>query len=278
MELILPVLSSTASYFFLAYFIYIISGRKKGLTKGILYILGLVMLYQNVIRPWGLLTTPGLIYAIIVSITPPLLSLLLLSYLMGDFRIRSSKFKQTKLKDLKESIDTIYYQMKFVYLALIIPILFIIFALLILESFLLYSTILLSIAVFIYGIITWYKLKNIKQEVLILCIGKDKEKIYSQPVKPKTNHIQIKTYYHNDNYLIDQLGYLDIMDGKKTERHHLYWIGTSDKVIIDDPSWKINHDLPYQNNLASFEKYHYVHATYLNTEQGIKQTQFKRIK
>lgn len=278
MELILPVLSTTISYFFLAYFIYIISGRKRQLTQGFLYVLMGVMIYQNVIRPWSLLSTPQLIYAMIASIAPPLLSLLLLRYLMGDFRFGGFKFKQTKLKAFKERKDTIKFQMTFVYLTFIFPVIFIALAFLILESFLFYATILLSIGVFIYGIYAYLKLRHIKKEVLILLIGKDKESIYVQDVMANSNHIDIKTYFNDERYIIDHLGYIDLKDEKMTSRHHLYWIGTSDKVLVDESSWKKIDHLPYQKDLVSFEKYHYIYAVYDIKGHDIKQVQFKRIK
>lgn len=278
MDLIIPILLTTVSYFFLAYFIYIISGRKKGLTQGILYFLAIISFYQTVIKQWHILSTPTLIYGAIASIIPPLLALLLLRYLMGDFHKGNIKFRRSKLKGIKEVKDTIYYQVKFVYLALSIPLILGVLAFLTLESFLLYSTLLLSIAVFVYGLISYVKLQHIKSEKLILLIGKDKENIYTQEVLPKTNHIDIKTYFQNDNYLIDHLGILDLVSNKEVIRHHLYWIGTSDKVVVDDHAWEKVKELPYQDDVSSFEKYHYIQATYHINKDEIKRIKFKRLK
>ncbi|MDD3067858.1 MAG: hypothetical protein PHW37_03670 [Acholeplasmataceae bacterium] len=278
MDVLLPILISTMGYFFFAYFIFIISGRKSKLAQGILYFLALLSVFENVIRRLVSLSFEEIVLGVLISALPPILAVICLLILTNGFSLRTLKFKKNKLKGIKEIKDTVYYQMKFVYLSIFVPIILSIIALYYLESLLLYAFLVLSFSVIIYGIISFLKLRLINDECLVLLIGKNKENIFIQKVKPKTNHIDIKSYFDNENYLIDHLGVIELKKDKKTIKHHLYWIGTSEKVIFNDQDWEKIAALDYQDDLMSFEKYHYIQSVYQITDNQVTKIKSKRIK
>lgn len=278
MDVLLPILISTMGYFFFAYFIFIISGRKNKLAQGILYFLAILSFYETVVRRLVSLSFAEIVVGVLVSVLPPILAVILLISITNGFSFKALKFRKNKLKGIKEIKDTVYYQMKFVYLSIFIPIILLIVAFYFLESLLLYAFLVLSISVIIYGLISYRKLHQINQEYLVLLIGKHKENIFIQKVKPKTNHIDIKSYFDNENYLIDHLGVIELLKDKVITKHHLYWIGTSDKIHFNNQNWEKIDTLDYQDDLMSFEKYHYIQSVYQIKDDQVIKIKSRRLK
>ena len=278
MNYILPLLIASTSYFFLPYFAFIISGRNRKIPYIIFVFLASLSIYQQIILMLPILSGIPLIREVVLTLLPIFLGWLLLRYAMGESILVRGKFKSTKLKDFKEKKDTAHYQMTYAYLTIFLSIVVFVAAVFTQKSFLLYALSVLSIVLLMFGIYRLILLLRVKDEFIILVVGKDKEKIYIHRIDDKLKRIDIKTFYTNDNYIIDPIAYIELHEKRDITRHYVYWIATSQTLTMDDDNWIEANDLCYASDLKTFEKYQYYYARYQKTDQGFETIKLKKLK
>ncbi|MDO9629371.1 MAG: hypothetical protein Q7I99_05660 [Acholeplasmataceae bacterium] len=266
MDFIVDFVYSSVSTFILAYFIYMILGRKRKIS---IIILSIMFIYQiiSVIQAF-LIGFPidSVILLFLYSPTPTIFAFFLFMTFTGGFSF--AHVKRKKLKNLSNHIQTKR-------LTEIASILVVIFAVILapISIFLLeepnYLVLIVCIISFILGIYMLITVKKIKMEKVILFVGINKEKIYFYDIPKNALKVEVKDFYKNEMYIVDAIGEATLyQEDKKYEKHYLYWIGTGDKIDMKDEEVVELRSLVYKDYLDHFEKYHYKKVVFIENRNG----------
>ena len=266
MDLFIDFVFSSVSTFILAYFLYMIFGRRRKISLVIL----VLMLLFDIISVVSAFTQGFEIDIIILLFLSGAGSTIFAFFLFMTFTggFKFARVRRRKLKSLSTDIQT---KRLTEISSLIVIILSVIMALLsyfVLEesNYLILAVSIVSLGLGIYIFIT---VKKIKLEKVILFIGRNKERIYEYDIPKNALKVEIKDFYQNEMYIVDAIGEATLfLEDKKYEKHYLYWIGTGDRIDMKDEVVTEIRSLPYRDHLEHFEKYHYKKVSFQENRNG----------
>ncbi|RJX26817.1 MAG: hypothetical protein C4537_01755 [Acholeplasma sp.] len=245
----------SVSYFILTYFVYSIFGYKKKIAYGLLGIIFLSTVYQF-IRLIPLTDNTSLLILVgVIEIGPVFFAYLIFSSLTGGIPLIKIK-RKTRLKNLSTAVITKRSKVQTSYMVFAGGLIVGLLGYFLIADVMRYVVVILSAAFIVLGIILWIEQSKIIFERIVLFIGREKEHIYIFEVN-KALSIDIPDFFKNENYIVDRIGEAIILnDQKQKSIDYLYWVATSDKIDVKDmPLIKIE-NLPYQEDLNRYEKYH----------------------
>lgn len=266
MDFIVDLIYSSISTFILAYFIYVIFGRKRKIS---IIILSIMIIYQliAVLQGFGRgYPIEAVILIFIYGPTPTLFAFFLFMTFTGGFGI--VKNKRRKLKSISSHIQTKRLTELASLLVIIFSIILAPIAIFFLEepNYLIFSVCVISLGLGIYMLIS---VIQIKLEKVILFVGKNKEKIFFYDIPRKARKVEVKDFYKNEMYIVDPIGEATLyLEDKKYEKHYLYWIATSEKIDMKDEVVEEIRSLAYKEHLDHFEKYHYKKVVFKENRNG----------
>lgn len=260
MDLVFNFIMRSASYLITAYFIYSILGRRRIVGIALLS----VLLFSTLVPYLQLFGQDIEIKALLLSLTinvgPLILALIVFMSVTGGLPM--IKLKKRKLKALKENMSTKRLNVETSVIVLAGSFIIGATSFLVFEGFMRYFVLALSIIGFILSIFLFLRSDKIKLERIILCVGRQKEKVYKLEVPKHIRQLHIKDFYAHEHYIVDYIGEVYMIDNdKKLIKDFIYWIATGDKLNIEEPFQLID-DLIYKDDLSTFEKYHVKHVTY----------------
>lgn len=252
---IVSFVMSALSYFIISHFIYRITNKIKW-AYGFLIIIFLSSMYEFIPVLFNTSDPYIILYVFLIRVFPVLFSSVLFIKFTGGLRFKSTRIRTPKIKEKKDEIFTTSYLKKFIYLMFIFALVVIGLSIFFVEDLLQYILIILAVGVVVYGIVILYQLRAFSADVIILIVGKQKERVYEHKLNPKQAIITIKDIYQNDDYLIDKFATVYIYEEKKLkEKHYLYWIATSQTFEVEDPNFK-KIELGYKAHIEELMKYH----------------------
>ncbi len=257
MDLFMTFIGQMISAFFIAHITFIIFSRQRKIPMIILFVWMFLALLEGL---QGLLYgLPFLDFALyfMVRVLPLIFAILLFLSVTGGLpRIKLSRRK--RIKPIKDEIITVRRDKEMLFYAALASVLIAIPAYLLIDDFLRYVIPVISIFVVFLSIYYVRKLEKVRQECIVLLIGRAKERIYLKTIDQKTRRLGVKDFYSNDLYIVDPIGVAVILRSDMTiEKHHLFWIATGDSVDMSKESFVRKESLPYQDSLDDFEKYHF---------------------
>lgn len=100
---------------------------------------------------------------------------------------------------------------------------------------------------------------SLREEKIMIFIGKQKEKCFSYDLDQLNKPFSIKDIYQNESFIIDQIGDLSIYQGfKLKEKHYIFWIATSTLFDIEKRGFYPS-NRKYQSYLENVSKYQVIH-------------------
>jgi len=212
------------------------------------------------------LTTGKMVLIIIYTLSPPVISFVLLLVYGGYFN--TPIVRKRKLKHLSTDI----YTKAFVNLAILNIIGSLVLAFFSIYQFDGYQMIIglvisgILLIVFLYAVI---QEKKIISRSVILLVGKESIDLYNYEIPKNKRVVTIRDFYKDDRYIADKIGEVRfIREDLKHEMHYLYWIATQQNISMENEPVKFLPELPYQQVLDMFEKYHYHSMTIKKAEKG----------
>jgi hypothetical protein len=209
----------------------------------------------------------SLIWVALQMIGGPAIAILAFFYYIGDLRF--SKVKRKKLKDFNLDITTKRQFFNYAITAMIGSIVILVSSYFFVEGFTQYLLFGLSLIMLVFGIALLVHEKSITNEMVILLVGKEKNKLYFYEIPKHKTIVKTEDFFKNDIYIVDKIGQVEIkLDQKKVERHYLYWIATNDTIDMKNQNVEMLKHLSYKNLLDHFEKYHYRSMTIQISKMG----------
>ncbi len=266
MDLFVDFVFSSISTFILAYFIYMVFGRRRKIS---IFILSFMFLFDIISVVNALMQ--GFAWNIIIllflsSAGSTIFAFFLFMTFTGGFKF--SRVRRKKLKNLSTDIQTKRLTEISSVAVIIISVIMALLAYFVLEesNYLILAVSALSLGLGIYILIT---VKKIKIEKVILLVGRNKEKIYEYDIPKNALKVEIKDFYKNDLYIVDAIGEATLyLEDKKYEKHFLYWIATGEQVNMKDEVVTEMRSLAYKDHLEHFEKYHYKKVVFQENRNG----------
>lgn len=263
----LSIILSFFSYTIFAYVGFSIFGRRKIVAYIILSVLFAQGLYNFL--PYIIYQASLQLILIVFAfeLLPVIAAFITFKYLTRTPGVK--KYKRPKGEKQSKLNPTIYPTQ---YIKLISKILLIVSSVIGLSFIVLYvlnvidisliNTIIISVVVimtWLYSLYTIFFQLSLKKEKILIYVGKQKEKCFSYDLSQNKKPIGIKDIYHNDAYIIDQIGDLSIYQGHKLiEKYYIYWIATSTLFDIEEKGfYPANHR--YQSYLEDVNKYQVLH-------------------
>ena len=270
MQFISMFFSSFLSFFIIGHLIYIISGRNKRVA---LFIFGAFFVFALV--DWVPVLLAGapvdfLIFYFLGRVGPSIMAFLVFSRFTGGFgmSVNTRKMKQIIPKKPYDVFSTLNNDRKNAWLMVLGSLVVLLSYFIIEPGIFLYILILTGVIGVILSAFVLFTLSKIKAEKIILIVGKDKSLIYQTELDKRHFKFKIGHYFSNTNYIVDPIGLIYLKDEKTTEKHHLFWLATGDKVDMQHESFKrINH-LSYKDKLELFKKYEYRQLTLEQSRRG----------
>jgi hypothetical protein len=248
---------SLASYFILSYFIYSILRRNRKIPiimLGVFFVSSFVD-WLNVLRA-GYESTIVMLY-FMSRVLPVIFAFVLFMMFTGGFKFGKLKFRK-KLKNFSSDIQTKRLNDLMSYGILIGSVLIGIGSYYFMQDSIQYVLMAVSGVAFILGIVILIENKKIKNEYVILFIGRRKELTYEYHIPKDKIRLEIKDFFQNDIYIVDPIGEVVLIhNNKKIEKHYLYWIATGDQVNMENERLTKINPVSYAKYLDSLEKYHY---------------------
>lgn len=100
---------------------------------------------------------------------------------------------------------------------------------------------------------------SLKEEKVMIFIGKQKEKCFAYDLNQLKKPFTIKDIYQNESFIIDQIGDLSIYQGYKLkEKYYIFWIATSTSFDIHQRGFYPSNK-KYDIYLENVSKYQVVH-------------------
>ena len=266
MDLFIDFVFSSVSTFILAYFLYMIFGRRRKIS---IIILSLMFIFDivNVLQAFMIGFEISIVLLLFLSSAgSTIFAFFLFMTFTGGFKITS--VRRRKLKSLSTDIQTKRLTEVSSALVIIISIIMALLSYFILEepNYLILAVSVISLGLGVYILIT---VKKIKIEKVILLVGRNKERIYSYDIPKNALKVEIKDFYKNDLYIVDAIGEATLyLEDQKYEKHYLYWIGTGDQVDMKDEVVVEIRGLSYKEHLEHFEKYHYKKVVFQENRNG----------
>lgn len=260
MDLFFSFVLQAAGYFITSYFLYSIFGRRLKVGYIFLIIVFLSNLYPYLMGG-SQLETRLLILGIVYDVGPAFFAFLIFSSVTGGIPVIKIK-RQRKIKGISTRIQTKNFSLTNAVLALSLSVIAGSTSFVVFEGITRFVILLFSVIGLLFGLFLLMDVMKIKQERVIVFVGRAKEKFYVYDIPPKARYVEITDFFTNENYILDRIGEVTLNDEtKKQDKDYLYWIATSDKVKMEPPLFEINH-LLYQDDLDQFEKYHLKHVWY----------------
>lgn len=266
MDFIVELVYSSVSTFILAYFIYVIFGRKRKIS---IIILSIMILYQVIAILQGIgrgYPIEAVVLMFIYGPTPTIFAFFLFMTFTGGFG--SARIKKRRLKSISSHIQTKRLTELASVMVIIVSIILAPIAIFVMEepNYLIFVVCIISLALGIYMLIS---VIQIKMEKVILFVGKNKEKIYFYDIPKNARKVEVKDFYKNEMYIVDPIGEATLyLEDKKYEKHYLYWIATSEKIDMKDEVVEEMRALSYKEHLDHFEKYHYKKVIFQENRNG----------
>jgi hypothetical protein len=248
---------SLASYFILSYFIYSILRRNRKIP---MIMLGIFFVSSFV--DWLSIYRAGYESAIVVlyfmsRVLPVIFAFILFMMFTGGFSIGKLKFRK-KLKNFSSDIQTKRLNDLMSYGLLLGSVFIGIGSYFLMEDSIQYVLMAFSGIAFVLGIVILIENVKIKNEYVILFIGRNKELTYTYQIPKDKIQLKIKDFYQNDAYIVDPIGEVVLIySNKKIEKHYLYWIATGDQVNMENELLTKTQSVSYEKYLDTLEKYHY---------------------
>jgi len=266
MDLFFNFVLQAVSYFITTYFVYSIFGRKKKIAYILLGIIFMSTLYPF-LQYGSTLETRALILLVVYEVGPVVFAFLIFTSITGGLPgIKFKKRQFTKKSPYKPQPK--YANLLTSYLVMGTSLIALASAYFILEDVTMYLIMGLSAISFVLGILLFIKTNKIVQERVILCVGKQKEYLYTYDLPKNGRTIDVKDFFDDDRYIIDFIGEVILTNTEqKIEKDFLYWLATSERVTVQKPLYPIS-KLSYQSDLELFEKYHVKRISYQMLKTG----------
>lgn len=263
----LSIILSFFSYTIFAYVGFSIFGRKKivaYIILGVLFAQGFYtfipyVLYQS--------SVTVMVYVFAFELLPVIGAFLTFKYLTrtpGVKKYRRPKGeKQSKLSPMiypTNYIKVMTYALLGTSLSIGIA-LVIVYVLKLFDISLLYFIIFLVMIVIalMYSLYMIVFQLSLKEEKVMIYVGKEKEKCFIFNLDKQQKPFGIKDIYHNESYIIDQIGDLSVYQGLKLkEKYYIYWIATSTVFDIREKGFYPSKSR-YHTYLENVSKYQVLH-------------------
>ncbi len=241
-DLILSFLFTSLRFVMIAYIGSLILGNRRKIG---IYLLSGYFIFQLTNTIYGLYINGDIVLFLMLlftSVLPILIGLYAFIKLTGGFTRFSKKQKTLKLKKVHSVLYPKSYIKRITAITLSISILVLIILivdiLLQLELMNLISQIIfgtISGLIIIFVIYQTYTNMNIEYDRILLYVGKNKEKCYMLDLNDYIRPISITDVYHNEDYIIDEMGKITVNQGMKViEKNYIYWIATSANIEIHE--------------------------------------------
>lgn len=266
MTLFFDFVLQSAGYFITTYFIYSIFGRRKNISYILLGIIFLSTLFPY-LRYGNQLEPTQLILLLVYDVGPVIFAFMIFASITGGIPMIKIKRRQV-IKGISTKIQTKKMNVMTAYLVLALSLVAGASSYFIFEEITLYLILGLSVLSFILGLILYLHTLKIKEERVILFVGRQKELMYTYEIPSTAKTVEIEDFFKDDKYIIDRIGEVIITNQDKTyEKDYLYWLATSDRVTVEKPLYPLSH-LAYQEDLDQFEKYHIKQVYYEMLRSG----------
>lgn len=262
MDLIFSFISRMISAFFIAYIIYLIAARRPKVPIIVLGIWTLFSLVEwlGVIRLG--LEPARLVVTFLLGVMPNVAALVIFAYATGAMRL-GNRIKRARMPRISTDVITLYKDRLLLVAAIIGGLVSALTGYLFIEGFMRLVILVVSLLIVIISFWRLLVIGRIKDEKVIVFVGRQKEQIYVYHVSARTFKLSVPDFFTNDDYIVDPIGEVLIDQGRRVfERHHLYWIATNDKIDMTAQPLDPITSLPYQHHLDTFEKYHYKLVTF----------------
>ena len=262
MDLIFSFISRMISAFFIAYIIYLIAARRPKVPIIVLGIWTLFSLVEwlGVIRLG--LEPARLVVTFLLGVMPNVAALVIFAYATGAMRL-GNRIKRARMPRISTDVITLYKDRLLLVAAIIGGLVSALTGYLFIEGFMRLVILVVSLLIVIISFWRLLVIGRIKDEKVIVFVGRQKEQIYVYHVSARTFKLSVPDFFTNDDYIVDPVGEALIDQGRRVfERHHLYWIATNDKIDMTAQPLDPITSLPYQHQLDTFEKYHYKLVTF----------------
>ncbi|MFU8792927.1 MAG: hypothetical protein ACNA7K_02790 [Acholeplasmataceae bacterium] len=270
MQFISMFFSSFLSFFIMGHLVYIISGRNKRVA---LFIFGAFFVFALV--DWVPVVLAGapldfIIFYFLGRVGPSIMAFLVFSRFTGGFGIsvNTRKIKQVIPKKPYDVFSTLKNDRKNALFMFLGSVLVLLFYFIVEPGIFLYILLLTGVIGVVLSLVLFLSLAKIKSEKIILIVGKDKGLVYQSDIDKKHFKFKIEHYFKNRNYIVDPIGLIYVKDDKVTEKHHMFWLATGDKVDMSQESFAPLKHLSYSEILELFKKYEYRQLTVELSRRG----------
>lgn len=266
MDLFFDFVLKAVSFFITTYFVYSIFGRNKKIgyiLLAIMFISALLPYLQN----GSSMELKVLVLLLVYDVGPILFAALVFASISGGLPVLKLKKRRT-IKGVSSKIQTKKMNVFTSYIVIGSSLAAGATTYFIFEGITMYLIITLSVISFVLGIVLYIKTLRIKQERVILFVGKNKELMYTYEIPTAAKSIEITDFFTDDRYIIDRIGEVTITNTEnKDEKDYLYWLATQERVTIEKPLYPVQR-IAYQDDIHQFEKYHIKALWYKELKSG----------
>lgn len=279
MDLFIQAFISFGGYLILTYFIYNILNHKRTIP---LFIYGILFIAQlsNLINLYRIgASTTILLLFLMRNLAPVMVAFFVFLRITGGFGLPKYK-REKKLKSISTDAETVYLHRMISIVLSISGVLFGTLAYFFVPGWTKWLILTIGSLVFVLGLFLFYAESKVKHESILVIIGRDQKRFYMYEIPQKTYKVAIKTFFLNDNYIVDPIGKMVIKDHlNKLDVFHVYWIATQDHVDMKEEHQLNPIDIPFEEHIEHFEKYHY-RIIYLHKDEqkNITLSAIKQIK
>jgi hypothetical protein len=264
--MLINMIANAFSFFIVLYVLHILFRRKWVVVlASILMMLSQLSILIQVIISSEI--TISILWTALQIIGGPIIAILGFFYYIGDLRF--NKITRRKLKNFNNDITTKRQFFIYAVTGIISSVLISLLSYFFVEGFTQYLLFGLSLIMFVFGIALLVHERSITNEMVVLLVGKEKNKLYYYEIPKQKTVVKTEDFFKNDIYIVDKIGQIEIiLDQKKVERHYLYWIATNDVIDMKNQNVDILKHLSYKELLDQFEKYHYRNMTIQISKMG----------
>ncbi|TVP86368.1 MAG: hypothetical protein EA375_01460 [Acholeplasmataceae bacterium] len=262
MDLIFSFISRMISAFFIAYIIYLIAARRP---KVPIIVLGIWTLF-SLIEWLGVarlgLEPARLVVTFLLRVMPNVAALVIFAYATGALRL-GSRVRRARMPRISTDVSTLYKDRLWLFSAITGGLVSALTGYLFIEGFMRMVILVVSLLVVFVSLWRLWVIARIKEEKVIVFVGRQKDRIYAYDIASGTFKVTIRDFFTNQDYIVDPIGEALIEEGPRVfARHHLYWIATGDAIDMTTQPLQPHASLSYQDHLDTFEKYHYKLVTF----------------